>query len=336
MNARPGGGDRALAGSVLAATLLIFVAIVPTGTALASTSGHWLPPVSARQADRFWTPQRMREAKPLEVKRPRPVATDASRDTTAARRGRPHHVAAEAPRLTLEASHFEQVSDPTAPEFRVNGAIFLSLGIFGYGRCSGTAVHSGNQSVVFTAGHCVNSGGRRGRWFPGQWVFVPAYRYGQRPFGVFPARWLDTTRQWRRSGSENFDVGAAVVGPNGRGESLGEAVGGAGIAWNLKARQTFDVHGYPAEEPFDGETQRICRDMPFIGHDPDSFLFPGPLNLAVPCGVTGGASGGGWAIDGGTLNSVTNYGYFDDASPDFGAYFGKEVARLYGRAAKVR
>lgn len=331
MIVRPGRGHRALTGSVLAMTLLIFAA---NGAALASASGLWLPPTSARRAERFWTPQRMREAKPLEVKHPHAGATSAS--GAAARRGAPHRVPAAAPRLTLEASHFEQVSDPTAPEFRVNGAIFLSFGIFGYGRCSGTAVHSGNQSIVFTAAHCINSGGRDGRWFHGEWVFVPAYRYGQRPFGVFPARWLDTTKQWRRSDSENFDVGAAVVGPNDRGETLGEAVGGDGIAWNLKARQTFDVHGYPAEEPFDGETQRICRGVPFIGHDPDSFLFPGPLNLAVPCGVTGGASGGGWTIEGNTLNSVTNYGYFDDESPDFGAYFGKEVARLYGRAAKVR
>lgn len=310
------------------------MAIALSGAALASASGIWLPPLSASQADRFWTPQRMQEAKPLEVKPPRADAASASR--ASARRGAPHRVPAAAPRLSLEASHFEQVADPTTPEFRVNGAIFLSLGLFGYARCSGTAIHAGNQSVVFTAAHCINSGGRHGRWFPGQWVFIPAYRYGQRPFGVFPARWLDTTKQWRRSGSENFDVGAAVVGRNGNGETLGEAVGGDGIAWNLKARQTFDVHGYPVEEPFDGETQRICRDMPFLGHDPASFLFPGPLNLAVPCGVTGGASGGGWTIDGGTLSSVTNYGYFDDASPDFGAYFGKEVARLYGRAAKVR
>lgn len=334
MNARSGRGHRALAASVLAVTLLFFTAIAVDGATLASASGLWLPPTSARQAEHFWTAQRMREAKPLEVKRPRASAASASR--AAARRGAPHRVPGAAPRLTLEASQFEQVSDPTAPEFRVNGAIFLSFGIFGYARCSGTAVHSGNQSVVFTAAHCINEGGPRGRWFPGRWVFIPGYRYGQRPFGVFPARWIDTTKQWRRNGSENFDVGAAVVGRNGNGETLGEAVGGDGIAWNLKARQTFDVHGYPVEDPFDGETQRICRGMPFLGHDPESFFFPGPLNLAVPCGVTGGASGGGWTIDGDTLNSVTDYGYFDDASPDFGAYFGKEVARLYGRAAKVR
>jgi hypothetical protein len=336
MNARLGGGHRALTGSILATTLLIFIAIGVGGASLALASGVWVPARSARRAERFWTPQRMREAKPLEVKQPSSAGAATSRAAARDRRGTAHRVPPEAPRPSLETSNFEQVSDPTAPEFRINGAIFLSLGIFGYGRCSGTAVHSGNQSVVFTAAHCVNSGGRYGRWFPGEWVFVPAYRYGQRPFGVFPARWLDTTKQWRRSGSENFDVAAAVVGPNNHGELLGEAVGGAGIAWNLKARQTFDVHGYPAEEPFDGETQRICRGVPFIGHDPRSFLFPGPLNLAVPCEVTGGASGGGWTIAGNTLNGVTNYGYFDEATPDYGAYFGKEVARLYGRAAKVR
>jgi hypothetical protein len=329
MIARAGRAQRTLAGSVLAALLpcltIAALAATPAG------AGVWVAPQSADEAGAFWTPQRMREAKPLEVKRPHARATVGR----VAAGGRPHRIPPQAPRLSLEASGFEAVADPTAPEYRVNGAIFLSFGIFGYARCSGTAVHSRNRSVVFTAAHCINSG-RSDIWFTGRWVFVPAFRYGQRPFGVFPARWIDTTKQWRRSGSENYDVGAAVVGRNGKGETLSEAVGGAGIAWNLKAQQTFDVHGYPAEEPFDGETQRICHGTPFIGHDPDSFLIPGPLNLAVACGVTGGASGGGWTIDGNTLNSVTNYGYPDDASPDYGAYFGKEVARLYGRAEKVR
>lgn len=331
MIARAGGPKRALASAVLP-VLVAFTAVAAFAAAPAD-AGIRVPQTSATEAGAFWTPQRMREAKPLEVKRRRPPAGRAAR---AGVRGRPHRVPAQLPRISIDASGFEQVTDPAAPEYRVNGAIFISFGIFGYARCSGTAIHSGNQSVVFTAAHCINEGGRRGHWFNERWIFVPAYRYGQRPFGVFPARWIDTTKQWRRSGSENYDVGAAVVGRNERGETLGEAVGGDGIAWNLKARQTFDVHGYPAEEPFDGETQRVCRNLPFIGHDPDSFLFPGPLNLAVACGVTGGASGGGWTINGNTLDSVTDYGYFDDTTPDFGAYFGKEVARLYGRAAKVR
>ena len=328
MIARAGGTKRAVAVVALAA-ILVFAAISASAAGAAS-SGVWVESTSAREASEFWTIARMRAALPLEVDRRGQRVQSGGRH---GHRGTPHRVAA---RLGTFGADFEQVGDPTAAEFRVHGAIFLSFGIFGYGRCSGTAVRSRNDSVVLTAGHCLNSGGRRGRWFDGKTVFVPAYRYGQRPFGVFPARWIDTTEQWRASGSENFDVGAMVVGRNEAGEKLGDTVGGAGIAWNLKANQIFDVHGYPAEDPFDGETQRICRGTRFLGHDANSFAFHGPLNLAVACGLTGGASGGGWTIEGDTLNSVTDYGYFDEGSPAFGPYFGKEVARLYGRAARVR
>ncbi len=248
----------------------------------------------------------------------------------------PHWVPPRPPVTGASASStFDQVGDPTAVESRVNGVIFFEF-IFGLARCSGTAVNAPNLSVVFTAGHCVNTGGHYGHWLKGNWVFVPGYRYGQRPFGVFPAKWLGSTRKWLASDSENADVGAAVVGRNERGQRLADAVGGTGIAWGLKPNQVFDVHGYPAEEPFDGETQRLCTQTPFLGHDLNSFLEPGPLNLAVDCNVAGGASGGGWTIAGGILNGVTDYGYGDDPATDFGAYFGKEVAGLYHRAARVR
>jgi V8-like Glu-specific endopeptidase len=332
MSARARGPQRALAAGF--AALLASIAI-GSGAEEADAGGHWIHAAAGANATAFWTPARMRQAQPLEVE-PKRFPSLSPWGGGAMGRGRPIPSDSRQPLLAEPGSDFAEVTDPTTPDFRIHGAIFMSLGIFGYARCSGTAVHSRNRSVVVTAGHCINSGGSHGRWFPGRWAFVPAYRHGQRPFGVFPARWIDTTRQWRRSGSENFDVGAAVVGRNGRGELLEEAVGGAGIAWGLKPRQRFDVHGYPAAEPFDGETQRLCADTPFLGHDPNSFLSPGPLNLAVSCGVTGGASGGGWLIHGDTLNSVTDYGYFDAGSPDYGAYFGKEVAHLYGRAARVK
>jgi hypothetical protein len=331
MVSRARSARRALVFAPLAA-LLITVAGFPGGVS-GAWAGVWVKPDGKRAAAAYWTPARMREAKPVEVKHP---WSRVERSTQRRARGAAHRIAPIAPRAADFGSDFELVPDPTGEGFRVHGAIFISLGIFGYGRCSGTAVRSGNESVVLTAGHCVNSGGPDGRWLTSRWAFVPAYRYGQRPFGVFPARWIDTTTQWRASGSENYDVGAAVVGPNERGETLGQAVGGAGIAWNLKARQTFDVHGYPAEEPFDGQTQRLCTHQRFLGHDPESFFYPGPLNLAVPCEVTGGASGGGWTIRGDTLNSVTDYGYFGESSPDYGAYFGREVAHLYHRAAAIR
>jgi V8-like Glu-specific endopeptidase len=290
---------------------LVLLAWPSLAGALAAAGGQ------AHGALRFWTPARMRAAKPLDLRLPGSGRISLSAPARA-------------------SSAFETVPDPTLVDSRVNGAIFIETP-FGLGRCSGTSVNAPNYSVVFTAGHCINTGGPHGRWMDFRWVFVPGYRYGQRPFGVFPAKWIDTTRQWRTTGSENFDVGAAVVTRNQRGQLLAKAVGGTGIAFGLKTRQVFDVHGYPAEEPFDGETQQVCTQTPFLGHDARSFLSPGPLNLAVDCDVTGGASGGGWTISGGTvLNSVTNYGYGDDPDTDFGAYFGKEVARLFHRAGQVK
>jgi len=292
------------------------------------------PTGSARHALRFWTPGRMRRARPLDS--PAPRRGGLARAAAAAAAGGEGGGA----QADSEArGEFAAVEDPTAPGSRQNGVIFfVAPGGLGLGRCSGTSVRSPNRSVVVTAGHCVNFGGSR-HWFDRDWVFVPGYHDGVRPFGVFVAKWIGATATWVREGSENADVGAAVVGRNERGQRLGEAVGGYGIAFGLPPGQVFDVHGYPAEAPFDGATQRVCAGTPFLGHDLASFLWRGPLNLAISCDVTGGASGGGWTIhgEGGELlNSVTNYGYPDDRRTDFGAYFGAAVRALYEKAARVR
>jgi V8-like Glu-specific endopeptidase len=284
---------------------------------------------AARQALRFWTPARMRRARPLAPAPPRHGGL-ARAATAPDSEGRGVNVGSEA------RAEFAEVEDPTAPGFRQNGVIFIVVpGGFGLARCSGTSVEAPNRSVVVTAGHCVNTGGSR-HWFDRDWVFVPGYHDGVRPFGVFTAKWLGATAPWVAEGSENADVGAAVVGRNEKGQTLGEAVGGDRIAFGLPPGQVFDVHGYPAEAPFDGATQRLCSGTPFLGHDLASFLWRGPLNLAIACDVTGGASGGGWTIHGDVLNSVTNYGYGDDRLTDFGSYFGAAVRALCEQAARVR
>jgi V8-like Glu-specific endopeptidase len=272
---------------------------------------------SARRAAKFWTPARMRSAQPVEL-------TD------------PHGAGAGAADMAgVSKSIFEPVPDPTTAESRVHGVIFFEF-LFGLARCSGTAVNGKNLSIVVTAGHCVNLGWPLPIWFSRRWAFVPGYRAGQHPFGVFPAKWLGSTQGWLSSGSSNSDVGIAVVGRNERGQRLGRMVGGAEIAWNLSPKQTFDVHGYPADKPFDGRTQRVCEGTEYLGHDPFSFLTPGPLNLAVDCRLTAGASGGAWTIRDNVVNSVTSYGYENGSATTFGPYFGKEVARLYRQAEGIK
>lgn len=342
MNAAGRGSGRALAGliSLLALTAASLALLAPS--ALARSGGVVVSPRSARAAARFWTPARMARARPVRIA-PRWHRHRSGRSSWAVR-GPALRVAPRAAEGTLTKvpaskaakESFAKVDDPTDATYRVNGVVFFE-DLFGVARCSGTSVNSPNLSVVITAGHCVNGGGSHGHWYGEQWIFVPGYRYGQRPFGVFPAKWLNSTPLWLREGNENADVGIAVVDRNERGQRLGTAVGGAGFASGLSPDQDFDIHGYPAAWPFDGETQRLCAGRSFAGHDSFSILSgAGPLNLSASCWVTGGASGGGWTIRGGLLNSVTDYTYTEDPETDYGTYFGREVAQLYREAGRIR
>jgi hypothetical protein len=230
----------------------------------------------------------------------------------------------------------ETLPDPTLPGLTVNGAIFIregEPGRSGFGRCSGTSVVSPNMSVVITAGHCVYD---EGEWSKDKWVFVPGYNHGERPFGTFAARWLGTTPAWLAGEDSNFDVGAAVVGRNEKGQRLAAAVGADRIAFGQPPGQLFDVYGYPVEKPFNGGTLQVCHGASYEGHDFSSFLEPGPLNLGVRCDVSPGGSGGGWVIDGDVLNGVTSYLYPEDPSTTFGPYFGGAVAKLYHQAGRVK
>jgi V8-like Glu-specific endopeptidase len=295
--------------TVLAAALLVAASAAPA-------AGASVPSISFRahaaEARRFWTPARMRAARTIEGTPPA-------------------HASGLNPTLTATS---ETIDDPTEPRYRVNGAIFISEGAgVGYGRCSGTSVVAPNKSVVITAGHCVYD---EGIWADRKWVFVPGYRHGERPFGTFTAHWLGTTPAWHAHENENFDVGAAVVGRNEKGQTLAAAVGADRLKTGLSPDQTFDVYGYPVEKPFNGGTLQVCREASFEGHDFGSFFEPGPLDLAISCDDSAGGSGGGWVIEGNVVNSVTTYGYPSDPFTNFGPYFGEDVAKLYARARQVR
>lgn len=274
----------------------------------------------AAETRRFWTPARMRAARPV-------AGPEATSDPVA-------HASSLNPVLTATS---ETIADPTEPQYRVNGAIFISEflpeGGTGYGRCSGTSVVSPNQSVVITAGHCVYD---EGIWSDRKWVFVPGYHHGERPFGSFTAHWLGTTPAWHGHENENYDVGAAVVGRNEKGQTLAQAVGADKVATGLSPDQTFDVYGYPVEHPFNGGTLQVCRGAAYEGHDFGSLFEPGPLDLAISCDDSAGGSGGGWVIEGDVVNSVTTYGYPSDPFTNFGPYFGQDVANLYQRAKQIK
>jgi V8-like Glu-specific endopeptidase len=154
--------------------------------------------------------------------------------------------------------------------------------------CSGTAVESLNHSVVDTAGHCL--------YWHGDWVqnviFCPLYENGRTPYGCWAARDLEVPSDWidAKPNDYHHDFGMFIVAPNGQGD-LTDLVGGAGWAYNQPVNQLFYAHGYPAGYPYDGQTRQSCE-----GSFGTIWQHGGGNVVSIPCGMTGGSSGGPWFI----------------------------------------
>jgi hypothetical protein len=251
----------------------------------------------------YWTAERMRNARPA--------------DKTVA--GAPS-VTRKAPAAAAPA---QQIPPPyTSAPTRTNGKVFFTDDGLNY-VCSGTAVLSGNKSVVWTAGHCVHDGASN---FHTNWTFVPAYADGSRPYGTWTARTLLTTSGWANSGDFSFDNGAAVVSANG-GSALTDVVGGRNISFNYPRQQQYAAHGYPAAPPFNGQRLWVCNS-PLIYDDTSA----NPPTMGIDCDMTGGSSGGGWIV-GSAVASVNSYGYSTLPNVMFGPYQGSVAQSLYTQAA---
>ena len=251
---------------------------------------------------RYWSSERMRSAKPVERARPGAGAGGAQ---------------------TYPFTSFEAPTPYTAFPTSTNGKVFFTDSGVNY-VCSGTALVSGNESVVWTAGHCVHDGPGT---FHTNWIFVPAYRDGLRPLGTFTARGLYTTSQWQSSGNFGYDLGAAVVDPV-NSTTLTDTVGGGKVAqFNYSRARQYLAYGYPAAKKFSGQRLRIC-DAPYAANDNSV----SPPTMAIGCDHTGGSSGGGW-INGTSLYSVNSYGYAGVRNVMYGPYQGADAQTLFNTAS---
>lgn len=307
---------RALVGVLVALLLGLVPVAAATGSASGATSGtpsgvetHAAATTKAA-ADRvtaYWTAKRMREAVPAKA----PSTSTAS--STPVAKGQPVVVPRAKPGGTTTYP---------ANVVATTGKVFFTMGGSNY-VCSGTATASGNQSVVTTAGHCVNEG-------PGAYVtnfaFVPAYNNNVRPYGTWTARTLVTTTQWAHQGDINYDGGFAVMNTV-NGSTLTGTVGGQGIAFSQPRGLFYNAYGYPAAGKFNGQTLKSCSGT--ATNDPY-----GTQSQGIPCDMTGGSSGGPWLINSNTvINSLNSFGYQGVRNTMFGPYFGSQIQAAYDTAA---
>jgi len=287
--------------AVVLAVLACALVVVPAALAARVTAKAVAQDKAA--VKRYWTRERMRNAHP---------ANRVLSGTFAPAAKRPPKAAASQPVPP------PYTSQPTS----TNGKVFFTEGGVNY-VCSGTALLSGNKSVVWTAGHCVNDGAGT---FVTNWAFVPAYLDGGAPYGTWTARTLLTTSGWNNSGDFSYDNGAAVVSLNG-GRALTDVVGGVNPTFNYPRNQTYVSHGYPAAPPFNGQRLYTCTSP--LRYDDTS---ANPPTMGIDCDMTGGSSGGGWTVNG-SLESVNSYGYSSLKNVMFGPYQGTVSQSLYTQAA---
>jgi hypothetical protein len=280
---------------------------------------------AAQAIESYWTPERMRAAKPIEdsptylaavasYDRSVQVAMDsakASPNRTSPAPDVKHQVGPQAGALATSAigtDAFNPGYPYWHPTARTNGKVFFDMG-GGSWVCSGSIVNSEGQNTVWTAGHCVNQGGGSGVWAT-NWQFVPSYDddmwWNPRPYGTWTAAQLWTRTAWANSSDFAEDMGVAIMGMN-FGYHIVGYLGGQGIITGVGRRVWENTFGYPAEAPFDGGNLYQCWGTTWPEWE---FLFWWSETLVIPCDMTRGESGGPWfyAWDGnwGYLNGINS------------------------------
>jgi hypothetical protein len=268
----------------------------------------------------YWTPERMRDAVPL------PLAGSGQQE------GPVDPIAgasAQPPDREIDPSR-----DVAYPE-RIHGKLFLTIGQSN-ASCSATVVTSFTQDLLLTAGHCVVVPTAGGPVFATNVAFVPGYRNGVGPFGLWVATRLRAPTIWAFEGDISLDVGTVNLAPGATGP-IQTTLGSRGVSFNRKTNsykgKRFQIFGYPAlPSPFyDGERPILCNSR-FVNFE----KFTGSV-LGSPCHQQEGSSGGGWVLKGGLVSSVVSHAGCFQPGPacpvTAGTYLGDTAFRLWAKSA---
>ena len=219
--------------------------------------------------------------------------------------------------------------------YRMVGKVFFTIPGDGDYVCSGAVVSTPNQSVVWTAGHCVYSPDvGAGTWHT-NFVFVPGRHDGGNPLQTWSADTLGTLTGWT-NGLYEYDHGGAFMNLGGPGgNNLVGQLGSLGFLANAPRQQHWHVSGYPAEAPFDGEHHHTCASSWAANDQPTGTPGTDPKTIGVGCDMNGGVSGGPWIVDfcgisgsSNLLNGNASYRYTGVQDELYGPYFGDGAINL--------
>ena len=195
-------------------------------------------------------------------------------------------------------------------------------------RCSAAAV---GNNAIWTAGHCIHKGDNKTTGWSTNVVFVPAYKNGSAPYGVWSKSDLKTKGSWFEFGDLRYDMGGVILN-KWNNQTISDVVGSLGFAYNLDNSLHWLNMGYPSAPPFDGKTQQICAAS--FAYNDTSMPYPSPV--AMGCDMSQGSSGGPWILNFGGkvgqtnfLNGNNSYRYSIHPKELFSPYFGDAAKILY-------
>lgn len=147
--------------------------------------------------------------------------------------------------------------------------------------CSASVINSDADNAVLTAGHCVHGNGSWNKDF----VFVPAYFDGKRPYGSWTWERVQAPVGWTQNKDYSYDKAILRVRPLD-GVEIEKKLGANGWITNTdQAQSDVRITGYPAESPYSGELPYSCYGSTYQYNATDAYM---------NCDFTGGASGGAW------------------------------------------
>ena len=322
--------------AILLASLVVVMALPGVVTA----GGPSAQAQSRAEVLRFWTPERMKSAKWLDVIYD-PVAKAGKLVTRIQFQ----------PSNTSSSSWNGTSSNANDEMARVTGRVYFAFGKSAY-ICSGSVIRDNDRagySTVLTAAHCVYD--QKRQIFASQWMFIPdfdvnpTYTCADTFLGCWNKAAIVTRSEFTSSrkltnAALQHDWAFVVVGGGGKtGTSLqlDSAVNlttgqtGLNLAASAQANgTTVTAIGYPAASPYNGKDLTYCQGP--VGRDANT----SNTTYKLSCLMTGGSSGGPWVLNGGqgfnaSATSLNSYGYTGDTNM-YGPIFGSDTLATFSLA----
>ena len=187
--------------------------------------------------------------------------------------------------------------------------------------CTASVIHSPGLDLLITAAHCVTG-------VTGTIDFVPGYREGAGPYGIWQVTKVYADSAWNSSQSQDDDVAFLKVSKPGSSTPIEDVTGAEQLATGRPLRELVEVIGYPDSS-----------DAPLVCENWTSQ--PMQDQLEFDCGgYTNGTSGGPFlanvdqANGQGTVIGVIGGYQQGGLTPEvsYSAAFGGNVAVLYHQA----